>query len=181
LFKTYILAETNETLCLIDKHAAHERMLYEQLVEARGSIAAQQLLAPVPVVLSAAEKTALLQNQPILADAGIELDDFGGNEVLVRAIPADTGTGNVEELIVEVAQRMVLNHKDTLNEKTEWVLHSVACRAAVKAGDKTTPQELLKLAEEILNGSMPPFCPHGRPVVLEITRKELEKQFGRLG
>lgn len=181
VFKTYIVAEVNNAICLIDKHAAHERILYEQLLAGRGKTSAQQLLSPVAVVLSAAEKTALLQNKEVLEEAGIELDDFGGNEVLLRAVPADVEPKSLEDLVIEVAQRLTLNSKDTMNEKTEWVLHSVACRAAVKAGDKTSPQELVKLAGDILEGIVPPFCPHGRPVVLEITRKELEKQFGRLG
>ncbi|MDL2214133.1 DNA mismatch repair endonuclease MutL [Clostridia bacterium OttesenSCG-928-O13] len=181
VFKTYILAEFNDTLCLIDKHAAHERILYEEVAAARGTAAAQQLLTPVNVTLSAAEKNALLQNEEALKEVGIEVDDFGGNSVVVRGVPADLEVTDVEDLVVEVAQRLSINAKDNLDEKSEWVMHSIACRAAVKAGDRTTPMEMLALAKDILSGAVPPFCPHGRPVVLEITRKELEKQFGRLG
>ncbi len=181
VFRTYIVAERGDVMCLIDKHAAHERMIYEQLVAARGDTDAQQLLAPVAVALSAAGKNALLESTQALAAAGIEAEDFGGNEVLVRSVPADVEQADIAGLVEEVAGRLVLNSRDALNEKTEWVYHSVACRAAVKAGDKTRPEELLRLAQEILEGRIPPFCPHGRPVVLEIPKKELEKQFGRLG
>ncbi len=181
LFHTYIVAESGDTLCMIDKHAAHERILYEKLVQEANQADAQQLLAPVTVTLSAAEKNALLQNTDALQAAGIEVEDFGGNGVLVRSVPANIEVGNISDLVIEVADRLTVNAKDTASEKTEWVLHSVACRSAVKAGDKTPPEQLLKLAQDILAGVIPPFCPHGRPVVLEITRKELEKQFGRLG
>ena len=181
LFHTYIVAESGNALCMIDKHAAHERILYEKLIKEANQTDAQQLLAPVTVTLSAAEKNALLQNTQALEAAGIEVEDFGGNGVLVRSVPANFDVGNITDLVVEVADRLTVNAKDTASEKTEWVLHSVACRSAIKAGDKTPPEQLLKLAEDILAGIIPPFCPHGRPVVLEITRKELEKQFGRLG
>ena len=180
LFKTYIVAEMGDVLCLIDKHAAHERILYEGIVSARGMAAAQQLLEPVSVSVSAAEKNALLQNEEALREVGIEVEDFGGNTVLVRGVPADVDVPDVEELVVEVAGRLSVNEKDTLNEKTEWVMHSIACRAAIKAGDRTSSLEMMALAQDILTGRVPPFCPHGRPVVLEITRTELEKQFGRL-
>ena len=100
--------------------------------------------------------------------------------MLVRAVPADVPPNDVEELLVELADRLAAGSRDAVSEKTEWVLHSIACRAAVKAGDRTGAQEMVALAQKILDGSVPPFCPHGRPCVLKITRKELEKQFGRL-
>ena len=181
IFKTYIVAQMGDTLCMIDKHAAHERILYEEIAASRGQAAAQQLLTPVSVALSAAEKNALLQNEETLQDVGIEVADFGGNTVLVRGVPSDVEVADVEDLVVEVAQRLSVNARDSLNRRTEWVMHSIACRAAVKGGDKTSPVEMLSLAQDILSGVVPPFCPHGRPVVLEITRKELERQFGRLG
>lgn len=181
VFKTYILAEIGNTLCLIDKHAGHERILYEKLIRERENPAIQQLLAPQTVQLSAAEKDALLENTHALAQAGFEVEDFGTGSVLVRGVPADVEQVDIQSLIVEVAARLAINSKDTNNDKTEWVLHSVACRAAIKAGDTNHPEQLLALAGEILAGEIPPFCPHGRPIVLELTKKELEKQFGRLG
>ena len=180
VFKTYIITERAGELCLIDKHAAHERILFEQLAKDYGNVPAQMLLVPVQVNLTAAEKQAVLQNIDLLTDAGIEVEDFGGATVVVRAVPADVPVDDVEDMIIELAARLIDGARDALREKTEWVLHSIACRAAIKAGDKTGAAEMLALAQHIMDGTIPPFCPHGRPCVLKITRKELEKQFGRL-
>lgn len=179
VFRTYIITERAGELCLIDKHAAHERILFEKLSKDYGNVPAQMLLVPVQVNLSAEEKLAVLQNQKMLEDAGIEAEDYGGATVIVRAVPADVPVDDVEDMLVELAARLSKGG-DALREKTEWVLHSIACRAAVKAGDRSNPAELLALAQQIMDGSVPPFCPHGRPCVLKITRKELEKQFGRI-
>ena len=180
VFKTYILAERGDELCLIDKHAAHERQLYEKLAASYGNVPGQLLLEPAAIDLSAEEKQALLDNIPLLENAGLEIADFGGNTVVLRAVPADVEPQNAESLLVEIANKLLKGGHDALNEHTEWVLHSISCRAAIKAGDKSSPQELLALAEKILSGEVPPFCPHGRPCVLKLTRKELEKQFGRI-
>ena len=180
VFRTYILAERADELCLIDKHAAHERQLYEKLAANYGNVPSQMLLEPAAIDLAAEEKQALLDNIPLLENAGLEIADFGGNTVVLRAVPADVEPQNAESLLVEIANKLLKGGHDALNEHTEWVLHSISCRAAIKAGDKSSPQELLALAEKILSGEVPPFCPHGRPCVLKLTRKELEKQFGRI-
>jgi len=180
VFKTYILAERGDELCLIDKHAAHERQLFEKLAANYGDVPSQMLLEPAAIDLSAEEKQALMDNIPLLENAGLEIADFGGNTVVLRAGPADVEPQNAESLLVEIANKLMRGSHDALNEHTEWVLHSISCRAAIKAGDKSSPQELMALAEKILSGEVPPFCPHGRPCVLKLTRKELEKQFGRI-
>ena len=180
VFRTYILAERGDELCLIDKHAAHERQLYEKLAANYGNVPSQMLLEPAAIDLAAEEKQALLDNIPLLENAGLEIADFGGNTVVLRAVPADVEPQNAESLLVEIANKLLKGGHDALNEHTEWVLHSISCRAAIKAGDKSSPQELLALAEKILSGEVPPFCPHGRPCVLKLTRKELEKPFGRI-
>ena len=180
VFRTYILAERGDELCLIDKHAAHERQLYEKLAANYGNVPSQMLLEPAAIDLAAEEKQALLDNIPLPENAGLEIADFGGNTVVLRAVPADVEPQNAESLLVEIANKLLKGGHDALNEHTEWVLHSISCRAAIKAGDKSSPQELLALAEKILSGEVPPFCPHGRPCVLKLTRKELEKQFGRI-
>ena len=180
VFKTYILAERGDELCLIDKHAAHERQLFEKLAANYGSVPSQMLLEPVAIDLVAEEKQALLDNIPLLENVGLEIADFGGNTVVLRAVPADVEPQNAESLLIEIANKLLKGGHDALNEHTEWVLHSISCRAAIKAGDKSSPQELMALAEKILSGEVPPFCPHGRPCVLKLTRKELEKQFGRI-
>ena len=130
--------------------------------------------------LSAEEKQALLAHQELLQNSGVEVDDYGGFTVVVRAVPADVPVDDVGDMVLELANHLLNGGRDALREKTEWVLHSIACRAAIKAGDRTTTDEMLALAQKIMDGSVPPFCPHGRPCVLKLTRKELEKQFGRL-
>ena len=178
---SYIVCEDEDkNIWLIDKHAAHERQLFEKLAAHYGDVPSQLLLEPLVVELSAEEKTALLSNLELLESAGLEIDDFGGNSVFLRSVPADVEQGSAEDLLVELADKLSKGSRDALSEKTEWVLHSISCRAAIKAGDKTSPQELMALAEKILSGEVPPFCPHGRPCVLKLTRKELEKQFGRI-
>ena len=171
MFRTYILAERGDELCLIDKHAAHERQLYEKLAANYGNVPSQMLLEPAAINLAAEEKQALLDNIPLLENAGLEIADFGGNTVVLRAVPADVEPQNTESLLVEIANKLLKGGHDALNEHTEWVLHSISCRAAIKAGDKSSPQELLALAEKILSGEVPPFCPHGRPCVLKLTRR----------
>lgn len=181
VFNTYIIAQRGEDICFIDKHAAHERSIYEQLASSHTAPAAQMLLAPVTVQLSAEEKNALAENDALLQQNGIVTEDFGGNCVVARTVPCDVIPDDVENLVIELAQRLVQNAKDTLDEKTQWVMHSIACRAAIKAGDKNNAAHLVRLAQQVLDGEIPPFCPHGRPCVLKVTKKELEKQFGRLG
>jgi len=180
IFRTYIFAERGDEICIIDKHAAHERQLFEKLAAHYGDVPSQLLLEPLVVELSAEEKTALLANLDLLESAGLEVSDFGGSSVCLRSVPADVEQGSAEDLLVELAAKLAHGSRDALNERTEWVLHSISCRAAIKAGDHTSPQELMALAEKILSGEVPPFCPHGRPCVLKLTRKELEKQFGRI-
>lgn len=182
VFKTYIITERGNELCLIDKHAAHERILYEKLAREYGNVPAQMLLIPLQVTLSAAEKQAILDNAELLQNAGIEADDLGGSTVVVRAVPADVPVAqeDIPAMLTELAANLAKGGKNVLRERTEWVLHSIACRAAIKAGDRTSPEEMLTLARQIMDGEIPPFCPHGRPCVLKLTRKELEKQFGRL-
>lgn len=180
LFRTYIVAQRGDEVCFIDKHAAHERILYEKLARDYGNVPGQLLLAPAAVEVSAEEKQALLAGRALLQSAGFDLDDFGGSTVLVREVPSDVEPEDVESLVTELAAKLAKGSRDALSEQTEWVLHSIACRAAIKAGDTTPPEQLIALAQQILSGAVPPFCPHGRPCVLKLTRKELEKQFGRI-
>ena len=182
LFHTYIVTQRGDSMCLIDKHAAHERIIYEKLLAGMDKqIPSQVLLAPVMVRLNAEEKEAILHSQTLLLQNGLEVEDFGGSSVVVRAIPADVQAENAQDLVVELAKGLMENPRQARSENAQWVMHSIACRAAMKAGDKTPVQQLVQLAQDVLDGKIPPFCPHGRPVVLEITRKELEKQFGRQG
>ncbi|MEG1932108.1 MAG: hypothetical protein RR075_03250, partial [Pygmaiobacter sp.] len=160
-FSTYIVAQWKDSLVLIDKHAAHERILYEQLMQNYGAVDGQLLMEPISVSLCAEDKNAVAENEELLLKAGFEVEDFGGNSVLVRAVPVDAATTNIVALTEEIAHKLAMNPRNTLSEKTDWILHSIACRAAIKAGDKDRPEALLILATDILNGVVPPFCPHG--------------------
>ena len=180
-FKTYIIAQKEDALVFIDKHAAHERLLYEKLLAGLGGTAAQTLLCPVNITLSGEEKNALLQEKELVEGAGLDVEDFGGNTVLVRAVPPNVTEGEVAPLVEEIAEKLARGTRDARSEKQEWVYASIACRGAIKAGDRSADLELLALAEDVMSGKVPRFCPHGRPIVLKLTQKEIEKYFGRLG
>ncbi len=181
IFNTYIIMQTDEEMCIIDKHAAHERLLYEKLIATYKNVSSQMLLHPISVQLSANEKNALLSNEELLLNSGIEIEDFGGNSVILRAVPADIYQADLENFVIELADKLTLNSKDAMSEKTQWVLHSISCRAAIKGGDKNSSSELFLLAQDIMSGKAPLFCPHGRPVIIKMTKKEVERQFGRQG
>ena len=181
IFKTYIVIQSTDEISFIDKHAAHERILYDKLISGLTEVAGQTLLAPVDVQLSANEKDILTANEETLLKTGIALEDFGGNSVLVRTVPPNVTEAEIPALISEIAQKLLNNSIDTFSEKQNWIYASIACRGAIKAGDFSSEIEMINLAESILNGTTQKFCPHGRPIVLTLTQKEIEKYFGRLG
>lgn len=177
-FATYIIAQRGDALYFIDKHAAHERILYDRLKAAERADA-QLLLEPVSVSLSREEYAALLPELETLARAGFEIEDFGGHTVLVRAVPMLLTGDDAASLVQEIAGGLASGRREITTDKLDWIYHSSACRAAVKAGDFTSPQEMQAVAERILLSDDVRTCPHGRPVCFELTRRELEKQFGR--
>lgn len=179
-FKAYILAEYDGKLIIIDKHAAHERMLYNRLKKSNADNGSQMLLAPVNVTLSKEEYTAVLENLKMLNSAGFDLEDFGNGSILARACPVNFEKEDLTAVITEIAGYLIKNKKDILPEKLDWVYHSIACRAAIKAGNHTSDYELLRFTEELLNSADVKYCPHGRPVMIEMTKYELDKQFGRV-
>ncbi len=179
VFKTYILAEHQDELLVVDKHAAHERILYNGLKNS-ASPDAQMLLTPVTVSLDSDACNALLAALPMLEKAGYLIEDFGGLTVLVRAVPTVLSGCDVSSVIEEIAGGLASGKRDVMTAKEEWIYHSIACRAAVKAGDMTTPQEWQMLVEKVLADPNVRHCPHGRPVCFVMSKKELEKQFGRI-
>lgn len=179
VFKTYILAEMGESLFVIDKHAAHERILYNKL-KAEARVDEQMLLTPVAVTVSRDEHSALLESVKELKQAGITVEDFGGQCVLVRTFPMILSGTDIDATIREIAAGFVGGSREVQSSKLDWIYHSSACRAAIKAGDTSRPNEWLDLAKQVLLDDSIRFCPHGRPVCVEMTRKELEKQFGRI-
>lgn len=179
-YKTYIFIENNGTLCVIDKHAAHERILFNQLKANKQNGGSQLLLAPVTVTLGKEEYIAVTENLKTISQVGFEVEDFGNGTVIVRSCPIDLDNQEIAPLIDEIAQYLIKNRRDITNEHLDWIYHNVACRSAIKAGDNNSTAELLALAKQVINDNDVRFCPHGRPVMIELTKYELEKQFGRV-
>lgn len=179
-FKTYILCEYRNKMIIIDKHAAHERIIYEKLKRENGERSPQLLLLPVTVTLSKDEYSALLDNINLVNNAGFEAEDFGNGCIIVRECPMELSADDIEDVIIEIAGRFVENKQNVSFEKLDWIFHSVACRSAIKAGNFTSKFEMERFAKQLL--SMPDirYCPHGRPVLIEMTQRELEKNFGRI-
>lgn len=180
-FGTYILVEySQDELMMIDKHAAHERLLYEKLKASGGSGESQALLEPVPVTLEKDEYSAVLARREELLKAGFEVEDFGTGTVLVRSVPLLLDGGDAAAAVMEIAGYLASFKKDFTTEHLDWVYHNVACRAAMKAGDITRREELISLAEELERNPQVRYCPHGRPVYIILKRRDIERQFGRV-
>ena len=179
-FKTYILVEQGKKLLLIDKHAAHERMLFEKFRESRDGIETQMLLAPVTVTLGKDEYSAVLESLDLLEKAGYGVQDFGNGMVIVSECPTAVADSDLSSVIVELAAYLVNSRRELVPEKLDWIYHSTACRAAIKAGDRTSDYELEVFVEKLLGNPDIRYCPHGRPVLIELTKYEIEKNFGRV-
>jgi DNA mismatch repair protein MutL len=178
----YLVAESDEGVLVIDQHALHERILYEQFRESvlAGALESQHLLVPEPVDLSGPEAAAVLQRQELLATLGIRVEPFGGDTVLVTSYPAMLAPTSPAELLRDLVGRLLdagrePQRRDLLDE----LLHMFACKAAVKAGDRLTPDEIAALLEQRHLAQDTHHCPHGRPTALVFTREELDKQFKR--
>ncbi len=179
-YKTYIFIELNGKLCVIDKHAAHERILFNKLKSQSQNSGSQMLLAPITVTLGKEEYIAVTENIETISKSGFDIEDFGNGTVIIRSCPMDLDNCEIEPLISEIAEYLTKNRRDITNEHLDWIYHNVACRSAIKAGDDNSETELLALAKQVVNDNDVRFCPHGRPVMIEISKYELEKQFGRV-
>ena len=178
-FSTYIIAEYENDIWIIDKHAAHERMIYEQIKDR--PMESQMLLSPQTVRLPHEEYAALLENAGELNEAGFCIEDFGMSSVIVQAVPAPLCGQDIKSMLDEIAGNLLGGTKGS-TKKAEWLYHSIACRAAIKAGDKSSPAELLALLKQIapFKEDGVRYCPHGRPVAYRLSRAQLDKQFGRI-
>ena len=179
-FKAFIFVECAGKLLIIDKHAAHERMLFDALKKDNGKQGAQLLLSPVTVTLSKDEYAVLCENMQVLNEAGFDAEDFGEGAVRVRACPLNLEKEDITVLITEIAGYLLKNKREILSEKLDWIYHSLACRAAIKAGNDTKDYELYEFTKKLLSDDSVRYCPHGRPVLIELTRAELDRQFGRI-
>ena len=179
-FDTYILVEySDKELMFIDKHAAHERLLYEKLKRGHTVGEAQTLLEPVPVTLEKDEYTAVLDHREDLLQAGYEVEDYGLGTVLVRSVPLLLDGEDAAASVMEIAGYLAALKVTFTTEHLDWVYHNTACRAAMKGGDHTTREELIQLARELEENPEVRYCPHGRPIYILLKKSEIEKQFGR--
>lgn len=179
VFKTYIIIEMDGACYMIDKHAAHERMNFEAL-KASTQIASQVLLSPVAVRLSREEYNAVLSNLDLYSKCGFAIEDFGNSTVLVRECPSILDGEDVSGLVEETAAKLLDGKTDITPEQMDWIFHSTSCRAAVKAGDKTSPYEMELFVKKLLSNPNIRYCPHGRPVMIKLSKYDIEKQFGRI-
>ena len=180
-FNTYIIAEkNNKEILLVDKHAAHERMIYEKLKAEKAGSFSQMLLQPVTVMLDKSEYIAAINNLNVFNECAFEVEDFGNSTVIVRSIPQYLDVADVNDCIVEMAEHMSSGKNDVYSEKMDWFYHNVACRSAIKAGNKSTVQELVDIIKKLEENPQLKYCPHGRPICIVMTKNEIEKQFGRV-
>lgn len=180
LFRTYILFEGESRLVLVDKHAAHERILYNRLKSGQAQQFQQNLLSPVTVLLGKEEYSEAIAHLTLLQECGFEAEDFGRGSLLVRSVPMWLDSAQIEQTIGEICEYLAQGKKDVSPEHLDWIYHNVACRSAVKGGDKSTPEELQEILRLMKEDGTVFHCPHGRPVAIALTQKELEKQFGRI-
>ena len=177
--KTYIVVECESQLLLIDKHAAHERMIFDALKAQEREIVAQTLLTPESVRLDGESAEQLVKNAQLLYELGFEIEDFGQDSFLIRAVPADMAPGDAAAALEEICEKLKVGKALDPKSARDEILHTAACKAAIKAGWNTEPQELERLVAEVLSGRVK-YCPHGRPVAVTLTKKELDKMFKRI-
>jgi len=177
--KTYIIVEKNNELYLIDKHAAHERMLFDKLKKQGHEIMSQSLLIPVTVKLSSEETELIEKHSVMLSALGFEIEPYGEDCVILRGVPSETDALDAASMVEEICEKLKKCSTLSASEATDEILHTVACKAAIKAGWNTTEDELLIIAEEVMSGKVK-YCPHGRPVSMTLSKKQLDKEFSRI-
>ena len=181
VFGTYIIAEKNKNeVVFIDKHAAHERMIYEQLKAEKAASFSQIPLQPVTVTLGKAEYDAAINNLEMFKNCAFDVEDFGNSSVIVRSAPQYLDASEITDSIVEMSDYIAQGKNDIFTEKMDWFYHNVACRTAIKAGDRSTPEELIDIVKRLEDNPNIKYCPHGRPICFVMKKSELEKQFGRV-
>ena len=179
LFRTYVMVEQGDKVLLIDKHAAHERANFDRLKAEDYQPMVQELLTPVTFSLAPEEREILLEQTALLARFGFEIEEFGSSALAVRSAPDDLDTGDIEPALSELARRLRLTGTADPSAARDELLHTMACKAAIKGGQRNGSAELEEVARLVLSGAVK-YCPHGRPVAIELTRKQLEKQFKRV-
>ena len=177
--RTYILVDLGDELMLIDKHAAHERMNFDRLKAQTRQIMSQTLLTPIPLRPDPADAELLEQNAELLAELGFEIEPFGEGDFLLRAVPADILSADARPAIEEICEKLRRGKAPDAQSARDEILHTIACKAAIKAGWDTSDGERDRIVRAVLSGQVK-YCPHGRPVSAVWTRKDLDKQFKRI-
>lgn len=180
IFSTYFVVELNKNeLLFIDKHAAHERLIYERLKKENPENYSQVLLEPIIVNLDKDEYDAVLNNKEVFHQAGFELDDFGVGSIIIRTAPMLLDNKDVKSIVAEMSG-YILEHRKNINSSyVEWLYENVACRSAIKAGKSCGTEEMLALIKDLEKENVR-YCPHGRPIFVNIKKNELEKKFFRV-
>ena len=168
-----------DEILLIDKHAAHERMIFDRLKETSSRPAAQALLEPVPLRLSSEDSDLLISNAELLSLLGFEIEALDDCDFVVRALPADMYPSDVVPSIEEICEKLKTGKAPSPEEARDEILHTVACKAAIKAGWDTSSAELEQVAAAVLSGSVL-YCPHGRPISYRVSGRDLDKRFKRI-
>ena len=182
----YLVTQDEAGMVVIDQHALHERVMYERIREkvlgGEGRLETQRMLVPEPVSLTPAERCVALESRDLLARIGIEIDDFGGDTILISGYPAMLGKTPPAELLRQALESIIAAGKQPeIRDILDSLLHQIACKAAIKAGDRLTPEEITSLLEQRELYHDTHHCPHGRPTALFFSRDELDRMFGRLG
>lgn len=179
-FLNYIIAEVDDKLLLIDKHAAHERLIFEKIKTQDGELSCQMLLEPIEVMLSYEEYDALMQNVELMVKLGFSLKEENAPSIIAYGIPTLLDSVDPNDIILEIAKNLIECKHNPQSEILDELYHSIACKSAIKANDKNDIIELKALVEKIYGNDNIRYCPHGRPVMITLTKKELEKQFKRI-
>lgn len=180
LFRTFVVAQCGDDMILMDKHAAHERYIFEKIKDEKNTLDPQMLLEPVMVVLAYDEYDALAQNVDKIRTLGFEIEPDVAPTVAVKGVPIILGDQNPTEVVSELARNFIANKLDPQVEIFDDLYHSLACKAAIKAHDKSSLVELQALLEAVYDNDDIRYCPHGRPVLIKLSKRDIEKQFKRI-
>ena len=180
IFKCYIIIECENKMVLVDKHAAHERILFKKLKSGKNEGDSQFLLEPKVIQMEKNDYGAIIENLDLLYKVGFDIDNFGEGSVIVRSVPMYIEAQEISDAVLEIADYIVNNKKNIDSKKLDWLYHNIACRAAVKAGNKSSNEEIIALVKTLIKNPDVKYCPHGRPIFVEFSKKFIEKQFGRI-
>lgn len=180
IFKCYIVIEYSGKMIMVDKHAAHERIIFERLKSNKDENNSQILLEPKVVQMEKNEYSTVVENLDLLSKIGFDIDDFGVGSVIVRSVPMYIEPYEIPDTVLEIAEYIGNNKKEIDSKKLDWLYHNIACRAAIKAGNKSSKDEIITLIKTLIENPEVKYCPHGRPIFIDFSKQFIEKQFGRI-